>query len=58
MYDENAGAKSEGALSIGVPGEIAVLHAAWLRFGKLPWKTLFEPAIRLAKEGFIVSPYY
>ncbi|KAH6806538.1 gamma-glutamyl transpeptidase 4 [Perilla frutescens var. frutescens] len=57
MYEHNAGAKSEGALSMGVPGEIAGLHAAWLRFGKLPWRTLFEPAIRLAKEGFIVSPY-
>ncbi|XP_057768386.1 glutathione hydrolase 3-like isoform X2 [Salvia miltiorrhiza] len=57
MYEYNAEAKSEGVLSMGVPGEIAGLHAAWLRFGKLPWKTLFEPAIRLAKEGFIVSPY-
>lgn len=57
MYEHNAGAKSVGALSMGIPGEIAGLHAAWLKFGRLPWRTLFEPAIRLAREGFIVSPY-
>lgn len=57
MYEDNAGAKSEGVLSMGVPGEIAGLHASWLKFGKLPWKTLFEPAIKLANEGFVVGPY-
>ncbi|KAI3447072.1 hypothetical protein Pfo_003737 [Paulownia fortunei] len=57
MYENNAGAKSRGALSMGVPGEIAGLHVAWLKFGLLPWRTLFEPAIKLAKEGFVVSPY-
>ncbi|KAL8503133.1 hypothetical protein ACS0TY_022031 [Phlomoides rotata] len=57
MYEENAEAKSQGALSMGVPGEIAGLHVAWLKFGKLPWRTLFEPAIKLAKEGFVVGPY-
>lgn len=57
MYENNAEAKSRGALSMGVPGEIAGLHAAWLKFGKLPWRSLFEPAIKLAKQGFIVGPY-
>lgn len=42
---------------MGIPGEIAGLHAAWLRYGRLPWKVLFEPAIKLAKQGFVVSPY-
>ncbi|KAL6560999.1 Gamma-glutamyltranspeptidase 3 [Orobanche hederae] len=57
MYENNAGAKSEGALSMGVPGEIAGLHIAWLKFGRLPWQTLFEPAVKLASQGFIISPY-
>lgn len=41
---------------MGVPGELAGLHAAWLKYGRLPWKTLFQPAIELAKNGFVVSP--
>ncbi|KAI3844349.1 hypothetical protein MKW92_026368 [Papaver armeniacum] len=57
MYANNLVNKSVGALSVGVPGEIAGLHEAWLRYGKLPWSKLFQPAIKLAKEGFVVSPY-
>ncbi|XP_004513075.1 glutathione hydrolase 3 [Cicer arietinum] len=56
MYQTNLEAKSLGALSMGVPGELAGLHAAWLKYGRLPWKTLFQPAIELAKNGFVVSP--
>ncbi|KAI3908737.1 hypothetical protein MKW98_029287 [Papaver atlanticum] len=57
MYANNLMNKSVGALSVGVPGEIAGLHEAWLRYGRLPWAKLFQPAIKLAKEGFVVSPY-
>lgn len=57
MYETNGDAKYGGALSMGVPGELAGLHEAWLRYGRLPWKTLFGPAIRLAKDGFVVAPY-
>ncbi|PNY10764.1 gamma-glutamyltranspeptidase 1-like protein [Trifolium pratense] len=56
MYQRNPEAKFSGALSMGVPGELAGLHAAWLKHGRLPWKTLFQPAIKLAKNGFVVSP--
>ncbi|CAL5186384.1 unnamed protein product [Lathyrus oleraceus] len=56
MYQGNPEAKVLGALSMGVPGELAGLHAAWLKHGRLPWKTLFQPAIELAKNGFVVSP--
>ncbi|KAL0410556.1 UNVERIFIED_CONTAM: Glutathione hydrolase 3 [Sesamum latifolium] len=57
MYEKNAGAKYKGALSMGVPGELAGLHTAWLKYGRLPWRTLFEPAIKLAKDGFTVRAY-
>ncbi|KAK2968225.1 hypothetical protein RJ640_027357, partial [Escallonia rubra] len=57
MYENNPDAKLFGPLSMGVPGELAGLHEAWLKHGRLPWKTLFLPAIRLAKDGFIVAPY-
>ncbi|XP_016477075.1 glutathione hydrolase 3 [Nicotiana tabacum] len=57
MYDNNGNSKLEGALSMGVPGELAGLHAAWSKHGRLPWKTLFQPAIKLARDGFVVAPY-
>lgn len=42
--------------SIGVPGAVAMYKHAHDAHGKLPWHVLFEPAIRLADEGFVVSP--
>ena len=42
--------------SVGVPGAIAMLQAAQRAHGKLRWDALAEPAIRLAREGFPVSP--
>jgi len=45
-----------GGLSTGIPGAIAMLEMAHKRFGRLPWATLFEPAIRIATNGFPVGP--
>ncbi|MCB1440082.1 MAG: gamma-glutamyltransferase [Nitratireductor sp.] len=45
-----------GGRSVGTPGTVALMAEAHKRFGKLAWKDLFEPAIRLAEEGFKVSP--
>lgn len=57
MYANDPKSKVYGALAMGVPGEIAGLHETWKRNGRLPWKKLFQPAIHLAKNGFIVAPY-
>jgi len=40
--------------STGVPGVMAMLWSAHHRFGALPWKELFQPAIRSASQGFKV----
>ncbi len=45
-----------GGRSVGVPGAVRMLEAAHRAHGRLPWARLFEPAIRLAGEGFRVSP--
>lgn len=42
--------------AVGVPGAVRMLEAAHRQHGKLPWATLFEPAIRLAEQGFEVTP--
>ena len=46
-----------GGRTVGVPGALRALDDAHRRFGRLPWKTLFEPAIACATEGFALSPY-
>lgn len=45
-----------GGRSVGTPGTPRLLEAAHRKFGKLAWRRLFEPALRLAENGFVVSP--
>jgi len=45
-----------GGRSVGTPGTVRLLEAAHRAHGKLPWATLFQPAITLAEQGFKVSP--
>ena len=41
-----------GGMAVGVPGNIRLMAKAHARFGRLPWSRLFQPAIRLASEGW------
>jgi gamma-glutamyltranspeptidase / glutathione hydrolase len=45
-----------GGRSVGTPGVLRALEMAHRQHGKLPWKILFQPAIQLAEQGFVISP--
>lgn len=45
-----------GGLSVGVPGIVRMLELAHRDHGRLPWADLFASAIRLAEQGFAISP--
>ncbi len=45
-----------GGHSVGVPGNIALAAKAHEKWGRLPWAQLFAPAIRLAEQGYVVTP--
>ncbi len=43
------------AKAVGVPGTVRGLALAHAKFGKLPWKELVMPAVKLAEEGFVID---
>jgi len=45
-----------GAGSVGVPGVAAGCEALWRSGGRLPWRTLVEPALALARIGVALPP--
>jgi gamma-glutamyltranspeptidase/glutathione hydrolase len=47
---------TEGPLASGVPGTVAGLALAHRKAGRLPWKDVVEPAVRLAWDGFVMTP--
>ena len=61
MYLDENGDVIENATLIGgqaaaVPGTVAGFWAAHQRFGSLPWRDLVQPAVGLAREGFVPAP--
>lgn len=50
-------ANNTGWLAPGVPGTPGLLGEAHRRFGRLPWREVLQPAIRLAADGFPVNAY-
>lgn len=49
------GLSEKGHQSSGVPGSVAGMAESHARYGKLPWKTLVQPAIDLALNGFTLT---
>jgi gamma-glutamyltranspeptidase/glutathione hydrolase len=48
----------DGALAAGIPGEPAALDHIARHYGRLPLARSLRPAIRLAREGFVVDAHY
>lgn len=46
-----------GGKSVGVPGNIRLAALAHKNWGKLRWKALFQPAIRLAEQGYVTNAW-
>jgi len=42
--------------AIGIPGTVALLWDAHQQFGRLSWARTLQPAIQLARDGFLPSP--
>jgi gamma-glutamyltranspeptidase/glutathione hydrolase len=43
--------------AVGVPGTVRGLALAHTRFGRLPWRDVVAPAVKLADEGFVLNDY-
>lgn len=46
-----------GGLAVGVPGQVAGVEAALKRFGTMTFQQVAAPAIKLARDGFPLSPH-
>ena len=55
MYNNNTNASLYGGLASGVPGELRGMEYLHQNYAKLPWATLMQPAINLARYGAPVT---
>jgi gamma-glutamyltranspeptidase/glutathione hydrolase len=56
VFDGQAGMSMRGWGPVTVPGAVSGWVALWKRFGRLPFADLMEPAVRFAREGYLVAP--
>lgn len=56
LFKDQPTMPGKGWGTVTVPTQVAGWRALSERFGKLPFEDLFEPAIRYAEQGFMVSP--
>lgn len=61
FLDENGAVQAgklsqEGIFAVATPGFVAGMAEMHRKYGRLPWKSLLQPAIRLANEGFTIYP--
>ena len=45
----------QGASAVAIPGVVAGMALAHQRFGRLPWRELIAPAVKLAREGMLLD---
>jgi gamma-glutamyltranspeptidase/glutathione hydrolase len=55
MFERMQRGGAQGGASAGVPGSVAGLLLAHERFGRLSRQEVMEPAVQLAKQGFILG---
>ncbi|TVR40515.1 MAG: gamma-glutamyltransferase [Cryomorphaceae bacterium] len=51
------GASLLGHRAVGVPGSVAGMELLHNEYGVLPFKEVIQPAIDLAREGFLLTPF-
>jgi gamma-glutamyltranspeptidase/glutathione hydrolase len=55
MYKDNVQGSITSGLASGIPGELRGLEHLHKNYGKLPWKTVLTPAVKVAREGWTVN---
>ncbi len=62
MYLDDQGNVQEkkslvGGLAVGVPGTVRGFYQFHQKYGQLSWNDVLQPAIQLAKDGFVINEY-
>ncbi|KAK3989878.1 gamma-glutamyltranspeptidase [Cladorrhinum sp. PSN332] len=55
MYQNITNGSVKGGLAVGIPGELRGLEYLHKKYGRLPWKKVVMPAVRVARKGFRVN---
>lgn len=57
MFNSDPLKAQTGGLAVGIPGEVAGFAAAWEMYGRVEWRELFMPSVKLCEDGFNVTHY-